>query len=201
MKKLHRPEFLGWSRFDEARNIDFNSLLWVRPDGNVLVDPLPLSAHDEAHLRELGGASLVIVTNSDHVREAEKVAALTGAKIAGPRAESDRFPIPCALWLSEGDEPVPGLRVLEVQGSKTPGELALLIGDHTLVTGDLVRAHLAGALCLLPDGKLADRALALDSVRKLLDFTRVQAILVGDGWPIFRDGHRVLRELVASLDG
>ncbi len=53
MKKLHRPEFFGWSRFDEARNIDFHSLLWVRPGGNVLVDPLPLSPHDEAHLAAL----------------------------------------------------------------------------------------------------------------------------------------------------
>lgn len=201
MKKLHRPEFLGWSRFDEARNIDFHSLLWVRPGGNVLVDPLPLSAHDEVQLRTLGGASLIVVTNSDHVRDAANIAESTGARIAGPAAERDRFPIPCTLWLREGDEPVEGLTVLELRGSKTPGELALLIGDHTLVSGDLVRAHQAGSLNLLPDEKLTSREQALDSVRRLLDFTKVQAVLVGDGWPIFRDGHRVLRELVASLDG
>lgn len=201
MKKHHRPEFFGWSRFDEARNIDFHSLLWVRPGGNVLVDPLPLSPHDEAHLAALGGASLIIVTGSDHVRDTQKIAELCGAKVAGPIAERDSFPIPCKHWLREGDEPVPGLTVLEMKGSKTNGELALLIEEHTLVTGDLVRAHQAGSLNLLPDDKLVSREAALDSVRRLLDFTKVQAILVGDGWPIFRDGHRVLRELVASLDG
>lgn len=201
MKQLHRPEFFCWSVFDEARNIDFHSWLWVRPEGNVLIDPQPLSPHDEAHLRELGGASLIIVTNSDHVRDSQKIAGWTGAEIAGPAAERDGFPIPCQRWLAAGDQPVEGMSVIELRGSKTKGELALLVADHTLIMGDLVRAHRAGSLTILPDAKLADRAAALDSVRQLLDFTKVQAVLVADGWPVFRDGHRVLRELVASLDG
>lgn len=200
MKQLHRSELLGWSRFDEARNIDFHSVLWRRPAGNVVVDPLPLSEHDRAHLKELGGAALVIVTNSDHVRDAVRVAELTGARIAGPRAEREGFPVPCQLWLGEGDHPMPGLEVLEMRGSKTPGELALMIEDHTLVTGDLVRADRAGSLTLLPDAKLTDRAAAVDSVRLLLDRPQLQAVLTGDGWPIFRDGHRVLREMLATLD-
>ena len=70
MKLLHRADLFGWSRFDETRNIDFHSVAWVRPQGNVVVDPLPMTAHDMAHLRSLGGAALVIVTNSDHTRDA-----------------------------------------------------------------------------------------------------------------------------------
>lgn len=201
MKQLHRSDLLGWSRFDEARNIDFHSVLWRRPSGNVLVDPLPLSEHDQAHLKELGGAALIVVTNSDHVRDTAKVAELTGARIAGPRGERESFPLACHLWLGAGDHPVPGLEVLEMRGSKTPGELALMIEEHTLVTGDLVRAERAGALTLLPDAKLRDRDAAVDSIRQLLDRPQLQAVLTGDGWPIFRDGHRVLRELLATLDG
>jgi hypothetical protein len=30
-------------------------LLWVRPGGNVAIDPLPLSPHDRKHLDTLGG--------------------------------------------------------------------------------------------------------------------------------------------------
>lgn len=201
MKKLHRPELLCWSRFDEARNIDFHSVLWVRPGGNVIVDPLPLSAHDEAHLKELGGAALIVLTNSDHVRDAARVAQITGARVAAPRGERDSFPIVADVWLGDGDEPVPGLKVVEMRGSKTPGELALLISGHTLVTGDLVRAHQGGALALLPDEKLSDRDAAVDSVRHLLDFTELQAVITGDGWPVFRNGPRRLRELLASLEG
>jgi hypothetical protein len=37
MKRLHRPDMWAWawSRFDEAHNQDFHSVLFVSPDGNV----------------------------------------------------------------------------------------------------------------------------------------------------------------------
>jgi glyoxylase-like metal-dependent hydrolase (beta-lactamase superfamily II) len=197
MKTLHRGTFFGWSVFDESRNLDFNSVLWTGTPGNVAVDPLPLTPHDEAHLRSLGGARIVIVTNSDHVRAARRFAELTGARVFGPRAERETFPTRCDEWLGEGDEPVPGVRVFELEGSKTPGELALLMQGDTLVTGDLIRAHQGGRLNLLPDAKLADRARALASVRRLAAL-RVEAVLVGDGWPIFHEGQRALAETVAG---
>lgn len=198
MKQLHRPDLFGWSRFDEARNIDFHSTLWVRPSGNVAIDPLPLCEHDAAHLRELGGAALIVVTNSDHVRDAARLKEMTGARLGGPRGERERFPIACDVWLGDGDEPVPGLSVIELDGSKTPGELALLIDAATLVTGDLVRAHAGGRLTLLPEKKLGDRSRALESLARLAALG-VDAVLVGDGWPVFRDGARALAELQASF--
>lgn len=199
MKQLQRDDLYGYSRFDESRNIDFHSVLWRRPSGNVLVDPLPLSPHDAEHLRALGGAALIIVTNSDHVRATAEVAAMTHAKVAGPAAERASFPFPCDLWLEDGNEPIEGLSVLELHGSKTPGELALLIDGTVLVTGDLVRAHRAGELTLLPDAKLADVERARRSVDRLAALRRVEAVLTGDGWPVFRDGHRALSELCERL--
>ena len=167
----------------------------------MAVDPLPLSPHDQKHLAELGGATLAIITNSDHVRDVTRFRELTGARIAGPSAERASFPVSCDLWLKDGDQPLPGISVLELSGSKTPGELALLIGDQkarTLVTGDLVRAHQGGQLNLLPDKKLGDRDAAHASLARLAEYD-VDAVLVGDGWPIFRDGGRALRELLSSL--
>ena len=64
MKSLHRPDPLGRSRFDEKRNVDFCGVAWIRPGGNVLIDPLPMTEHDRAHLAALGGATLIIITNS-----------------------------------------------------------------------------------------------------------------------------------------
>lgn len=193
---MHRTELYGWSRFDEARNIDFHSVLWLRDGGNVVIDPLPLSEHDAAHLRELGGAAWVIVTNSDHLRDALAVAAATGALLAGPVAERASLPSAFTQWLSDGDEPVPGLRVVTMDGSKTPGELALILEGHTLVTGDLVRAHRGGALDLLPEAKLVDRRRAVASVARLAGMETIDAVLPGDGWPVFRDGRRALLELL-----
>lgn len=199
MKSLHRPDLYSWSTFDESRNVDFHGLLWTRPAGNVLVDPLPLGAHDQAHLDALGGAAHIVITNSDHTRAAEALRDRYGARLYGPAAERDGFPLASDVWLGDGDEVVPGLVALALDGSKTPGELALVLDGATLITGDLVRAHRAGALMMLPDAKLRDRAAAVASVRRLAGLPGVHAVLVGDGWQVFRDGGALLRELASNL--
>jgi hypothetical protein len=199
MKRLHRGDLWGWSQFNQDRNIDFHSILWVREGGNAIVDPLPLSEHDAAHLDALGGAATIVVTNSDHVRDAPALAARTGARILGPAGERDGFPCRCDGWLADGDEVVPGLRALALEGSKTPGELALVLEETTLITGDLVRAHEGGRLCLLPAPKLADPDWALASVRRLAALPGIEAVLPGDGWPIFRHGGEALAELAGPI--
>jgi hypothetical protein len=196
MKLLHRPDLFCWSEFNAERNVDFHSIAWIRPEGNVLVDPLPLSEHDWKHLQSLGGAKWIIITNSDHLRASLEIAEQTGAQIAAPGGEKDTFPIPVQRWLIDGDLVVPGLNSIELHGSKTPGELAFLLEETTLITGDLVRAHQAGSLMLLPDGKLVDRSQAIASVKKLAQLSQVEAVLVGDGWQIFHDGHVYLQELI-----
>ncbi|HEY9839181.1 MAG: MBL fold metallo-hydrolase [Candidatus Sericytochromatia bacterium] len=198
MKKLHRPDLFCWSSFDEARNIDFHSYLWVRPEGNVAFDPLALSGHDALHLASLGPLSQILISNSDHVRAATALAAQTGAEIWGPAGESGDFPITCSLWLGQDDEPIEGLKVFALQGSKTPGELAFLLEGSTLITGDLIRAHQGGKLCLLPDAKLSDKRLALAGLQVLAAIDGIEAVLPGDGWPVFRQGHQLLAELAAS---
>lgn len=199
MKLLHRSDLYSWSEFNSERNIDFHSLLWVRSDGNVLIDPLPLSEHDWAHLQALGGARWIVITNSDHIRASQAIAQKTGASIAAPLGEKATFPIAVDRWLGDGETIIPGLQTIALDGSKTPGELALLLEDTTLITGDLVRSHQADRLMLLPEAKLQDRSAAIASVKRLANLPQVQAILVGDGWAIFRDGHDRLQEWVASL--
>lgn len=202
MKRLHRPDLYSWSVFNEDRNIDFHGLLWVRNVGgkaeNVVIDPLPMTAHDRAHLDSLGGVAFIVVTNSDHVRDARELKARTGARLYGPAGEQEGFPIECDEYLRDGDVVVPGLSVLALDGSKTRGELALVLEETTLVTGDLVRAHEGGKLTLLPAPKLEDAGAARASVARLAALPRVEAVLPGDGWPVFRDGKRVLAELLAQ---
>lgn len=200
MKRLHRPDLFGWSQFNEDRNIDFHSVLWVRPEGNAVIDPLPLSPHDSDHLSQLGGVAVIVITNSDHVRDAPALAEEYAADVYGPEAERDSFPIVCDRWLRDDEEILPGLRAITLDGSKTPGELALLLEDTTLITGDLIRAHAAGRLHLLPDAKLADKKAAVGSVERLAGFRAIDAVLTGDGWPVFRDGDARLRDLVSEIN-
>lgn len=86
-----------------------------------------------------------------------------------------------------------------MQGSKTAGELALLLEERTLIAGDLVRSPVAGSLTILPDDKLLNRENAIASVSRLTGLQKVEAVLVGDGWSIFRDGRERLQELMESL--
>lgn len=200
MKALHRADLFAWSSFDQARNVDFNGTLWLREDGNVLIDPMPLSEHDRSHLESLGGAAWIVLTNSDHIRAAQEIAAWTSAKIAAPAAERETWPFAVDRWLDEGDELVPGLLALTLGGSKTPGELALVLEGNTLVTGDLVRAHRGGSLMMLPDPKLKDRSAALESLRRLAALPGIEAVIVGDGWHVFRDGAARLRDLLLDAE-
>lgn len=198
MKTLHRSDLYTWSAFDAERNVDFNSVAWIRPEGNVLIDPLPLSVHDWTHLQSLGGAATIVITNSDHIRDAEAIAQKTGATLLGPQAEQATFAFQCDRWLCDGDEVVPGLAALELHGSKTPGELALVLDELTLITGDLVRAHCANALMMLPEAKLKDKAAAIASVQRLADLEQIATVLVGDGWPVFQNGHLYLEALIET---
>lgn len=200
MKSLHRPDLFAWSIFDAERNVDFNSIAWIRPDGNVLIDPLPLSDHDMQHLQSLGQTAWIVITNSDHIRASQAIAHQTGAQIAGPIAEKLTFDIACDRWLTEGDEVVPGLIVMELHGSKTPGELVLLLDNTILITGDLVRAHQANQLMLLPTAKLQDPQAASQAVQRLASLSDIETVLVGDGWPIFCHGHQFLQALSKTVE-
>lgn len=199
MKTLHKANLYCWSQFDEARNIDFHSYLWVRPEGNIAIDPLPLSYHDQEHLISTGQLTHILITNSDHIRAAVELSATTGAVIWGPEAEKESFMIDCSRWLGESKQVLNQLDVFCLQGSKTSGELAFLLEGDTLITGDLIRSHAGGTLCLLPDGKLNDRQLAIESVQKIASIKGLEAILTCDGWPVFRHGEQVLQELLHSL--
>lgn len=199
MKRLHRPDLFTWSVYEPEQHVDFNGVLWKREGGNVVVDPPPLAPHDERHLAELGGAAFVLITNSMHVRGAREIAARTGARLLGPAGERGGFPVVCERWLRDGEEPFPGLVVREMQGSKSEGELALVLGETTALFGDLVRAHQAGALMLLRREKLRDPAAAIESVKRFRSLhPRVEHVLVGDGWSAFRNGGALLDELVAA---
>ena len=133
------------------------------------------------------------------IRDGQAIASEFGAVTIGPWAERDAFPIQCDQWVGDCDEPLPGLVVLEMEGSKTPGELCVVLEQTTLITGDLIRSHQGGTLHLLPDGKLRDARKAQQSVRRLLDHPEIDTVLLGDGWPIFGVGHKAITDMIAAF--
>ena len=52
-----------------------------------------------------------------------------------------------------------------------------------------------------PDAKLRDKEQAILSVKELAELDQIEGVVPGDGWPVFRDGHLALKELVAYQSG
>ena len=198
MKKTLFDDIRSWSAFDETRQIDFNGHLWLRPEGNILVDPVAMIDSDLAELERLGGAALIVLTNRDHERQADFFRRRTGAKVLAHEADAGSIACGADRSLEDGEEIVPGLRAVHLRHGKSPGEIALHWSDkRLLLAGDLVVGAPIGAFTLLMDEKLADPPRAALQVRRLLalDF---DAVLVGDGHSVLRDARQRLLECLEA---
>jgi uncharacterized cupin superfamily protein len=194
MKRLMLGDMYSWSRFSEERQIDFNGHLWVRPEGNVLIDPVPMIDSDLVQLDELGGVGQIVITNRDHEREAAFFKARTGAQIVAHSADAEAMTDPPDRTLEDGEVVVDGLVAAHLSHGKSPGEIALFWPERKVVlSGDLVVGAPMGRLTLLKDEKLADPPRAALALRKLmaLDF---DVLLVGDGHSVFQQARQRLIE-------
>jgi uncharacterized cupin superfamily protein len=192
MKQLCIDGFWSWSVFNIERQFDFNGHLWVRPDGNVIIDPVAMSEADRAKVDELGGARLCVVTNADHARATGELQKELGFEIVCHPAEVDAMGLEVDRTVESGEEIVPGLTALHVPYGKTPGEIALYVHDAAAVIfGDIVQGVPVGALRILPDEKLADPPMAALGLRRILPLP-IQHILVGDGSSVFGAGRQPL---------
>src|ERR1700730_1675025 len=113
-----------WSRWRPDRSLDFNSW-FVRGDGvNVAIDPLEPDAEDTKQIEEMGGVDWAIVTNRDHERASATFVERFGAKVAAGAADADALTVRVTQRLGDGDL-CHGWRVIELEGFKTRGEIAL----------------------------------------------------------------------------
>ena len=208
MKQTILEGLYVWSAFQPERGIDFNGFFWVRPGGNVLIDPLPLDEAKAAFVREKGGARWILVTNADHWRATGAARAAFHAEVYAPAAEKERLArdgrradhaydatngLPEALR----DE----VTALPIRGGKTECEMALYLEPlRALVFGDVVRSEASGRLTLLPDGKLSDKGTVLDSLRRAIPLS-FEAILIGDGDCVFQDARETLFRMLDGLPG
>jgi len=187
-----------WSVWQPDRNVFFNSYFLQRDGGNVVVDPLAWTPPDEAQMRERGGVSWIIITNRDHERRSRDLAALFGAKIAASERDAPLLSGPVDAVLHEGDKTFPGIHIIELEGLKSPGEIALhLRRAKAAIVGDCLWGDPAGSVRLLPDEKLLDAKKAVLSLRKLWAL-QLETLLVGDGACIFHGADAAIGEYLQS---
>ena len=175
------PNVLTWSWFSEPHGYDFNGHLVRHPKGNICIDPVQCSEEVLAELaRE--GVALIAITNRNHVRAANVVRTLTGARTLIHPADR-------AYAIAQGAEidgdledgcPLGPLMIVGVPG-KSPGEVVLHWRDHrALFVGDAIIGNPPGACSLLREKVMDDPGELRESVRALLalDF---DTLIVGDG--------------------
>ena len=52
---------------------------------------------------------------------------------------------------------------------------------------------------MLPVEKLQNRELAVNSIKRIAAVKSIEAVIPGDGWPIFKNGHEALIELSEKI--
>lgn len=192
MKRLIIDDLYCWSVFSEPRQMDFNGHLWVRPEGNLLIDPPRMIDSDLAQLHQLGRVEYIVITNRDHERESFFFQKETGAKIIVHAADASQVTHPPDRQITDGETIVPGLVAISLHHGKSPGEIALYFsGKQILLFGDHVIGRPMGALTLLEAEKLQDPNLARAELQKLLQLS-FDAVLVGDGHSILTHARQSL---------
>lgn len=201
MKRLSLDNFFSWSVFSEQRQIDFSGHLWVREEGNVLIDPVAMSDSDLSQLMELGGAAIIVATNRDHARMSVYFREQTGGDVLAHEDDVASFSFAIDRPVVDGQEVVPGMEVVHLRYGKSPGEIALVWPRlHAAFISDLVWGGPSGSLSFLPDEVLADPARAALELRRLLAYPQIETILVGDGDSIFGNGRERLLDCLVARD-
>jgi glyoxylase-like metal-dependent hydrolase (beta-lactamase superfamily II) len=193
------PGIFTWAWFSAPHNYDFNGYLLTLPEGNVCIDPVETPPEVLAELARHGVAR-ILLSNRNHVRDANRVRSRTGARTAihpadAAYARAQGAEIDDELAVGERVGP---LSVVAVSG-KSPGEVAFhWPARRILIVGDSVVGNPAGQCGLLRDKVMDDPAQLRASVRRLLDLD-FDALLVGDGVPILNGAKDRLRALVDTF--
>ncbi|MGH8567773.1 MAG: MBL fold metallo-hydrolase [Gammaproteobacteria bacterium] len=189
-------DIFTWSWYSEPHGHDFNGYLVRSDDGNLAIDPVPMSDEVLEAITALGVAR-ILITNRNHTRAANRLRAATSAPTAihesdAGYAEAQGALIDGALEVGARIGP---FSVVAVPG-KSPGEVAFHWPTRRiLIVGDAVIGNPPGHLGLLREAVMDDPARLRQSVRGLLDLD-FDTLLPGDGISLLRAAKREMRALV-----
>lgn len=184
MQALSLEGISMWSVWQPDRHMFFNSFFMQRADGNIVVDPLATTQEQLAFMRERGGARWIVITNRDHERNSRELSAALGAGIVTGKNEASLLSGSVDRTVVDGEEIVPGVTAIELEGGKTPGEIALNLSRKAAIVGDALWGDPAGSVRMPPDEKLIDPGKAALTLRKIWAL-RLEVLLVGDGACLF----------------
>lgn len=190
-----------WTWYSEPHGYHFNGYLIRSDDGNLAIDPVPMSDEVLKAITALGVAR-ILITNRNHTRAANRLRAATSAPTAihesdAGYAEAQGALIDGALEVGARIGP---FSVVAVPG-KSPGEVAFHWPvRRILIIGDAVIGNPPGHLGLLREAVMDDPARLRQSVRGLLDLD-FDTLLLGDGVSLLSAAKVEMKALVDGLPG
>ena len=200
------PGIFTWGSTYADRPWDLNGYAIALPSGTVLIDPPAPEDDDWQKLPK--PITTVVLTNRDHVRDAELFRTRYGARIVASKDEVSQFsPLTIDAVVQEGDLIGGALRVIHLPG-KSSGEIGLYLEPaHNatsrdtggiLILGDAIIGNPPGALGLIPEAKLDDPRTLRGSLPKILDY-QFEALLLCDGQPVLSDAKGKVSEFLKGL--
>ena len=193
------PGIYQWSWFSQEKGYDFNGHLVVAGAERVMIDPPPMSAEDDAWLQKQGPIAGIVLTNRDHVREAEAYRKKFKTIVLAPEADAPLMEIKIERTFKNSDLLPGGMKAIHVPDGKSPGESALFLnrGKGILILGDALIGKPPGRLSLMAPEKYKDPAKAREGIRVLLKQS-FDMILLGDGASILASGRQAIEEFLRS---
>jgi glyoxylase-like metal-dependent hydrolase (beta-lactamase superfamily II) len=193
------PGVYQWFWFSQEKGYDFNGHIIVSGAERVMIDPPPLSAEDGAWLQKLGPIACIVLTNRDHVREAEAYRKQFKTTVLAPVQDAPLMGIKIDRTFKDGDNLPGGIKAIHIPDGKSPGESALFLnrGKGILIVGDALIGKPPGRLNLMPTEKYRDPSKAREGIRVLLKQS-FDAILLGDGASILTGGKKAIEEFLLS---
>ena len=199
------PGIFTWGSTYADRPWDLNGYA-IRLDAcTVLVDPPAPEGDEWQSFDALKPVTRIVLTNRDHIRDAELFRARYGSRVvAGAEEVAQLAPVTIDEPVCEGDLVLGVLRVIHLPG-KSPGEIGLYLdpAHHAisrelggiLLLGDAIIGHPPGALGLIPEHKLDNPSKLQESLRKVLDYN-FDVLLLCDGRPVLSGGKLKVAEFL-----
>lgn len=188
-----------WHAHDRQVKADLFSTGLATPPGAYLIDPISLSdsalAEATSRLTVLG----LIVTNVNHARAAAWFARKLSVPLYTRAGSSAEFPDLPATEVAAGANPLPGVRLVEIDGGAA-GEIAIYRADATggtLVLGDAIINSGSYGFTILPAKYCASPKVLRKSLQQLLDYP-FERIFFAHGTPILSGGRARLAELLQA---
>jgi len=192
-------DIFTWSWYSEPHGYDFNGHLIRSEDGNLAIDPVPMSDEMLEAITALGVAR-ILITNRNHTRAANRLRAATSAPTAIHESDAGYAEAHGAL-IDGALEPgarIGPLNVVAVPG-KSPGEVAFHWPvRRILIIGDAVIGNPPGPP--RPAARSGDgRSRAAQAERTRAPRLDFDTLLLGDGVSLLRAAKVEMKALVDGL--